>query len=213
MPANKTPRDLLKNYQRELEAACRDFDDALNTAQIPDVARARKAEVEIQRLRQKIAGTMPEWLVSEPQNQMIKVAVDQIILLPQSPILDSACELVRQVNRVTGTEYAVEAAPVGEGNLHGVKPDGATSLRTPAEAGGLKAKRDPVPATLDPKELMTAREVEELLRINVKTIYSYVKRGLLPYVKIQSNVRFLRSAILQWIEERQYKPGTRGSRK
>ena len=38
---------------------------------------------------------------------------------------------------------------------------------------------------------MTAKEVEELLRIDVKTVYSYVKRGLLPYVKIQSNVRFL----------------------
>ena len=60
---------------------------------------------------------------------------------------------------------------------------------------------------------MTAKEVEELLRIDVKTIYSYVKRGLLPYVKIQSNVRFLRSAILKWMEERQFKPGTRGSRK
>ena len=65
----------------------------------------------------------------------------------------------------------------------------------------------------DPNELMTAKEVEELLRIDVKTIYSYVKRGLLPYVKIQSNVRFLRPAILQWMEERQYKPGARGPRK
>jgi predicted DNA-binding transcriptional regulator AlpA len=67
--------------------------------------------------------------------------------------------------------------------------------------------------TVDPNELMTAKEVEELLRIDVKTIYSYVKRGLLPYVKIQSNVRFLRPAILQWMEERQFKPGTRGPRK
>jgi excisionase family DNA binding protein len=56
---------------------------------------------------------------------------------------------------------------------------------------------------------MTAREVEELLRIDVKTVYSYVRRGLLPYVKIQSNVRFLRSEILKWMEERQYRPGAR----
>jgi excisionase family DNA binding protein len=60
---------------------------------------------------------------------------------------------------------------------------------------------------------MTAKEVEELLRIDVKTVYSYVKRGLLPCVKIQSNVRFLRSAILQWMEEKQYKPGNRSGRK
>jgi hypothetical protein len=30
--------------------------------------------------------------------------------------------------------------------------------------------------------------------------------GLLPYVKMQSNVRFIRSEILKWMEERQYKP-------
>jgi excisionase family DNA binding protein len=86
---------------------------------------------------------------------------------------------------------------------------------TPEEAflyiESLEAKSgEPSPATFDPNELMTAKEVEELLRIDVKTIYSYVKRGLLPYVKIQSNVRFLRSAILQWMAEKQYKPGTRG---
>jgi hypothetical protein len=81
---------------------------------------------------------------------------------------------------------------------------------TPEEAfsfiEGLEAKISAVvPAAPDPNELMTAKEVE--------TIYSYVKRGLLPYVKIQSNVRFLRSAILNWMEERQYKPGARGPRK
>src|ERR1019366_6510979 len=78
---------------------------------------------------------------------------------------------------------------------------------------GLDANVASTLAALDPSELMTAKEVEELLRIDVKTIYSYVQRGLLPYVKIQSNVRFLRPAILQWMEERQYKPGARGPRK
>jgi len=77
----------------------------------------------------------------------------------------------------------------------------------------LEATAGGTPAVVNPNELMTAKEVEELLRIDVKTIYSYVKRGLLPYVKIQSNVRFLRPAILQWMEERQFKPGTRGTRK
>ena len=48
-------------------------------------------------------------------------------------------------------------------------------------------------------ELLTAREVERLLRIDVKTIYSYVQRGLIPYVRIQSNVCFVRSQILDWI--------------
>jgi excisionase family DNA binding protein len=65
------------------------------------------------------------------------------------------------------------------------------------------------PAAVDPNDLMTAKEVEELLRIDIKTVYSYVQKGILPYVKMQSNVRFVRSAILKWMEERQYKPGTR----
>jgi len=56
---------------------------------------------------------------------------------------------------------------------------------------------------------MTAKEVEELLRIDVKTVYSYVQKGLMPYVKMQSNVRFIRSEILKWMDERQFKPGSR----
>lgn len=65
------------------------------------------------------------------------------------------------------------------------------------------------PASVDPNEIMTAKEVEDLLRIDVKTVYSYVQKGLLPYVKMQSNVRFIRSEILKWMEERQFKPGAR----
>jgi excisionase family DNA binding protein len=60
---------------------------------------------------------------------------------------------------------------------------------------------------------MTAKEVEELLRIDVKTVYSYAQKGLIPYVKMQSNVRFVRSEILKWMDEGQYKPGGRASRK
>jgi predicted DNA-binding transcriptional regulator AlpA len=76
----------------------------------------------------------------------------------------------------------------------------------------LEAKAAPASPPPAPNELMTAKEVEEMLRIDVKTVYSYVQRGLLPYVKIQSNVRFLRSEILKWMEERQYNPGVKRSR-
>jgi predicted DNA-binding transcriptional regulator AlpA len=77
----------------------------------------------------------------------------------------------------------------------------------------LEAKAAPAATPPAPNELMTAKEVEEMLRIDVKTVYSYVQRGLLPYVKIQSNVRFLRSEILKWMEERQYKATRPDSRK
>jgi excisionase family DNA binding protein len=55
--------------------------------------------------------------------------------------------------------------------------------------------------------LLTAKEVEELVRIDVKTIYSYVQRGLIPYVRIQSNLRFLRSEVLAWVAE--HRSGTK----
>jgi len=77
----------------------------------------------------------------------------------------------------------------------------------------LEVQAAPVRPAPDSTELLTAREVEELLRIDVKTIYSYVQRGLLPYVKIQSNVCFLKSEIMNWMAERQYKPGSRIPRK
>jgi predicted DNA-binding transcriptional regulator AlpA len=49
-------------------------------------------------------------------------------------------------------------------------------------------------------ELLTAKDLETMLKIDVKTIYAYVGKGLIPYVKIQSNVRFVKDDILDWIE-------------
>jgi predicted DNA-binding transcriptional regulator AlpA len=65
----------------------------------------------------------------------------------------------------------------------------------------------------DSDELLTAKEVESLLRIDVKTIYSYVQRGLIPYVRIQSNLRFLKAEILKWVEDRGFKPRPPSPRK
>ncbi len=55
-------------------------------------------------------------------------------------------------------------------------------------------------------EIMTAKELEAFLKIDVKTIYSYVQRGLIPYVRIQSNVRFVGRQIFDWIGEHNYQP-------
>ena len=57
------------------------------------------------------------------------------------------------------------------------------------------------PVTGPGEELLTAKEVEELLRIDVKTIYSYVQRGMIPYVRIQSNLRFVKADVLEWLAE------------
>ena len=52
--------------------------------------------------------------------------------------------------------------------------------------------------------MLTARELEQLLRIDVKTIYMYVQKGLIPYVRIQSNIRFIRDEILDWITQQSF---------
>ena len=65
---------------------------------------------------------------------------------------------------------------------------------------------DRQPASWNPPEMLTVKELEALLKIDVKTIYTYVQRGQIPYVRIQSNVRFPKKQILAWIEERNYLP-------
>ena len=54
-------------------------------------------------------------------------------------------------------------------------------------------------------EMLTAKELEAILKIDVKTIYSYVQRGLIPYIRIESNVRFLKQEILKWIVRKRYR--------
>ena len=55
-------------------------------------------------------------------------------------------------------------------------------------------------------EMFTAKELQQILKISVKTIYRYVQHGLIPYVRIQSNVRFPKRQILEWIERQSYQP-------
>jgi len=62
------------------------------------------------------------------------------------------------------------------------------------------------PGSWNMPEMLTAKELEALLKIDVKTIYTYVQRGLIPYVRIQSNVRFPKQQILVWIEEHNFLP-------
>jgi helix-turn-helix protein len=52
-------------------------------------------------------------------------------------------------------------------------------------------------------EILTAKELEAFLRIDVKTIYSYVQRGLIPHMRIESNLRFSKHPVLRWLEEAQ----------
>jgi excisionase family DNA binding protein len=56
------------------------------------------------------------------------------------------------------------------------------------------------------EKLLTASELEAWLDIDVNTVYGYVQRGLIPYIKIQSNVRFRRTEIEDWLETHSYRP-------
>ena len=55
-------------------------------------------------------------------------------------------------------------------------------------------------------EILTARELEGFIRIDVKTIYAYVRRGEIPYVRMGSNLRFSKQEILAWLQHRHYRP-------
>lgn len=55
-------------------------------------------------------------------------------------------------------------------------------------------------------EMWTAKDLETLLRIDRKTLYGYVQRGLIPYVRIQSNLRFPKTLIRQWIQRQSFVP-------
>ena len=55
-------------------------------------------------------------------------------------------------------------------------------------------------------EILTAKELEALLRIDVKTIYRYVQEGRIPYLRMESNLRFSKHQVLQWLQERSFEP-------
>lgn len=50
--------------------------------------------------------------------------------------------------------------------------------------------------------LLTAKELGQILAISPKTLYSYVSRGMIPFFKIESNVRFRGSDVADWLVKR-----------
>ena len=56
-------------------------------------------------------------------------------------------------------------------------------------------------------EIMTAKEVATFLKISVKTVYSYARRNMIPmYWKFQTNVRFEKRQIIDWMREQNQAP-------
>jgi excisionase family DNA binding protein len=51
------------------------------------------------------------------------------------------------------------------------------------------------------ERLLTAKELACMLAISPKTIYSYVERNMIPYYKIEANVRFRARDIANWLRD------------
>ena len=54
--------------------------------------------------------------------------------------------------------------------------------------------------------LLTAKELADILAISPKTLYSYVTRGMIPYFKIESNVRFRAREVSEWLRQHSGRP-------
>jgi len=52
------------------------------------------------------------------------------------------------------------------------------------------------------ERLLTAKELARILAISPKTIYSYVERNMIPYYKIEANVRFRAKDVAEWLRDR-----------
>ena len=50
--------------------------------------------------------------------------------------------------------------------------------------------------------LLNVSELAKLLNISPKTVYAYVSKGLIPFIKIESNVRFSPQAIRGWLQKK-----------
>ena len=54
--------------------------------------------------------------------------------------------------------------------------------------------------------LLTAKELADILAISPKTLYNYVTRGMIPYFKIESNVRFRAREVAEWLRQHPGRP-------
>ena len=54
------------------------------------------------------------------------------------------------------------------------------------------------------RQLLTVKELAEVLKIKEQTVYQYACKGVIPYVKVGSCLRFDGEEINNWIKEHSY---------
>lgn len=63
------------------------------------------------------------------------------------------------------------------------------------------------------EKLINVKQVSELLEVHVSTVYDWVNRGSIPYVKLGRLVRFKKAEIFRWIDSHEIRPKSRPTRK
>ena len=63
------------------------------------------------------------------------------------------------------------------------------------------------------EKLLTARQVSELLEVKISTVYDWVHRGVIPYVKLSRLLRFKKTDIFRWVDSHTLRPKSSTRRK
>jgi len=63
------------------------------------------------------------------------------------------------------------------------------------------------------EKLLTARQVSDLLEVKVDTVYDWVSRGLIPYVKLGRLVRFKKQELFRWVDSHELRPKSASKKK
>lgn len=63
------------------------------------------------------------------------------------------------------------------------------------------------------EKLLTAKQVSDLLEVKVATVYDWVKRRVIPYVKLGRLVRFKKIEIFRWVDSHTLRPKESSSSK
>jgi excisionase family DNA binding protein len=78
---------------------------------------------------------------------------------------------------------------------------------------GSEAEPGAEPTTTDEPEVLTLEQLSELLQVDVKTVRSLAAKGDLPGRKLDTEWRFSRQAVLEWLatpERQRRAPGFEG---
>lgn len=55
------------------------------------------------------------------------------------------------------------------------------------------------------EQLLTSKQLSELLQVNLSTVYKWTHMGFIPHVKLGKSIRFNKQDVERWLSERQRK--------